>query len=226
MAGRVEHRRGVGRCRVVDLQLVVARQRIGYRDVEVPGISLLAVGRAVGEGERRVSFGRGELLRLPDAAFESAAAAVQVVLSVVDREPVLPAVEREPALADPVSVAAHDRTAVVVRGGDIVSDLLEPPYDVPEHSVGRRNPKGDDPGTVVGDLYRHPVVVAQRIEAGLPAVDLGAERFVVEQFDSVAARSVCAGTEQNRSGQEKENSSHDWVCVVCYGCIICRSGRV
>ena len=164
VARRVQHGRGVGRRPVVDAQRVVGRQRIGHRDRKRSRISLLAVRREVAHLDGLFSGFVHERPRIPHLVREPAAAAVQMIRPVVDRQAVLAAVELEARAADPVSVASHDRAAEPIARSQVVVDRLVSPHHVAMHAVRTGSPKRHDAGSVIGDLDEHSPLVAQRVQ--------------------------------------------------------------
>ena len=99
----------------------------------VPGIS----GVAVGTRQRQSDAGRGVVLeRLggPHGAVEPVRSAVQMIRSVVRREMIRRAVEREPRVGDAIRVSAHDR-AEVPRVAHVVGERVVAEHDVVELAV-------------------------------------------------------------------------------------------
>lgn len=183
--GHVDRRRLVGRRLVVDAPDVVLGERVRDLRLDLPGESLVAVGRDVGEYNADIgSF--HERRRLPHIRVPAARAAVQVAANaargVVERRQLdPPAVQLEDAVGDAVAVAADDAApvgiAAVPAGGRVEADdhVLKPAA-----AVGRE--EADDLAAVVGDLHHHSARSAQGVYLRLFPILRGSEAGRLERW--------------------------------------------
>ena len=165
----VHDRRLVGGRAHVDLELVGVRQRVDDRRVDIARVALLAIGRAVGEGDARAGVGHLRLA-LPHHLVETLRAAVEVVRAVVGRERVLLAVDREAALGDAVRAAAGG-AAEVLGARHIVRGARAAEPHIVELAAGVGRLERHDDRAVVADLGLHAARVAERPEVDGLAVD-------------------------------------------------------
>jgi len=165
----VHGRRAVRGRVVVEDQLVAVGQRVGNGGLQRPGVALLAVRARVREDEPdRVRV--LERRNAPDHLVEAAYAAVQVIGTVIRRQRVGPAVQREPAPGDPVAVTTDDG-AEVRRPPLVVRQGVESEDDVVESPVPVRHLERHDDAAVREDARLHPVGVLEGVQAhGLPAI--------------------------------------------------------
>ena len=134
---------------ISDPQCVRIRQGVDHTHFQISGEAFLAVLAEVGKFQRLAVFGRNNFSG-PDGLVEALDAAVQTVFTVVLRERVGFAVERELGVPDAVSVAAHERaekTLVIhVAVGVVVTE-----NHVRQLAVAIRHLEGDDRSAIVGD---------------------------------------------------------------------------
>ena len=134
----VDQRSAVGGGVVIENQLVSVRERVGDRGPHSARVALLAVGAGIPKHETdRVRT--LERCRVPDHLVEALETAVEVIGTVVLRQRVGLAVQRESASGDAVAISADDGAEVrrrpqVVRQGVVAQD------DVVEAAVAIRDP--------------------------------------------------------------------------------------
>ena len=104
--GQIDDGIFVGRRRIIDLQLIVIRQRVRDLDRQIPGIAFLPVLAQIVQLQR-CSAGGGNVFRLPNHFVKAPHATVQVVLSVVFRKRVGGSIQRELAMRDPIGITAN-----------------------------------------------------------------------------------------------------------------------
>ena len=160
MAGQVDQRVPVRRRAVVDTELIVVGQGESDGDEEVARVALLAVPAQIAEFER---LGIG-VIDLPDHLVEPTQPAVKMVRAVVLGEFVFHAVQREPALCDPVPVSADQRSEVGVVAAQVLLQAVEAEDDIaaPAGTVGRV--ERDDGPAVGHDGGFNAVGIRQGIE--------------------------------------------------------------
>ena len=147
---------------VGDEQLVLVIPRVRHGDVQMTGVTFLAIDAAIAE------FGDGGAALDPRAGTpelrgESLSAAMDMIASLVGGDAHLLALQREPRTVDPIGVAADDR-----RGGQ--PPLVGVHRVATEDDVGRlagpiRHPDRRDCGPVLRDTHRGTRSVLQRVQA-------------------------------------------------------------
>ena len=126
------------------------------------GVAFLAVGAAVGEGDAGKSRPL-DRLGPPHDLVESADAAVQVIGAVVRGQPVLDAVQAEPALGDAVGVAADGR-AEAGMAPEVVRERLQREGDVGHPAAAVGDLDRGDRGPVGHDLHPQAAGIDQRVQ--------------------------------------------------------------
>src|SRR5712664_4126089 len=113
-------------------------------------MALLAVLADVSQLQR-VTLRTGNLLRAPQHAVESANTAMQVILAVVQREPILLASQCKAATRDAIGVAANNAAEVRVVVS-IAIETIVAEHHVVELSRSIRNLQRSDNAAVVCDF--------------------------------------------------------------------------
>ena len=101
MVGDVDDRLLVGRHFIFHEELIGIVQAVGDGDIQIPGISLLSVGRTI----RETHMLAVDLGTFPHPAVKTRWPAMQTVLAVIDVECVFFAIQRERAFRDAVAIA-------------------------------------------------------------------------------------------------------------------------
>src|SRR5437867_6641481 len=89
---------------------------------------------------------------------------MQMVLAIVLREPVLAAVQREPALRDPVAVTADDRAKVGPVVLQIALQVVETEHNIRQLAVAIRRLERNQYAAIVRDPGLNPMDIRQRVE--------------------------------------------------------------
>ncbi len=151
MVGQVENGRRGGGCGVLDLELIVVRERVGEIHPELARVALITV-RA---HQRKPQGGPIDgicSLDGPDLAVEPLLAAMLGVGRSVPLELVPLAAHTESSLRDPVGVAPDRRTEVfapvqILQGGIVTKhDVAEMPERVAHHQLAERRSEREDCG--------------------------------------------------------------------------------
>src|SRR5438876_5439525 len=127
----------------------------------MPRIPFLAILADVIERKRRAALG---LPGPPDHFVKALDPAMQMVLAIVPREPVLAAVQREPALRDPIAVTADDRAEVGRVVLQIALRVVETEHDIRQLAIAIRRFEGNKYAAVVRDPCLNSMGVRQRVK--------------------------------------------------------------
>lgn len=128
----VDDRTAVGRGLVCDDEAVVVGQLVGHRNLQVPGVSLIAVGREAGQYDLL----RRHLDDIPHNHVEALGTAVQAVGAVVQRQRILLPVERKSPCGDTIAVTADGGAEEPLSGLiDVSAEIVVPQHDVREIAV-------------------------------------------------------------------------------------------
>ena len=120
-----------------DDEAVVVGQLVGHRNLQVPGVSLIAVGREAGQYDLL----RRHLDDIPHNHVEALGTAVQAVGAVVLGQRILLPVERKAPCGDTVAVTADGGAEEPLSGLiDISSEVVVPQHDVREIAVAVGHP--------------------------------------------------------------------------------------
>src|SRR5262249_4916707 len=138
----VDGRGLVGRCRVVENELIPCRERVGHARVHSAWIALLTIGARICE-RHAASIVLLERLSLPDDAIEALYTAVQVIRTVVDGDLERRPVNRESSSGDAIAIAADDRSEISPLS-QIVVETVEPQHDVVDAAAAIRRADGHD----------------------------------------------------------------------------------
>ena len=152
----VDDRTAVGRSLVCDDEAVVVGQLVGHRNLQVPGVSLIAVGREAGQYDLL----RRHLDDIPHNHVEALGTAVQAVGAVVQRQRILLPVERKSPCGDTIAVTADGGAEEPLSGLiDVSAEIVVPQHDVREIAVAVGHPQFDDAAAEIGHrclLYTSP----------------------------------------------------------------------
>ena len=133
----VDDRTAVGRGLVCDDEAVVVGQLVGHRNLQVPGVSLIAVGREAGQYDLL----RRHLDDIPHNHVEALGTAVQAVGAVVQGQRILLPVERKAPCGDTVAVTADGGAEEPLSGLiDVSAEVVVPQHDVREIAVAVGHP--------------------------------------------------------------------------------------
>ena len=148
---------------VSDDQAVIRCQRVAHRDVGVSRVSLIAIGteqRKADDGSESALL----CLGLPETVVIQIRRAVQIVRSVVSRQPVLSPVQRKLRPCNSVGVAA-DRCSEVGRILQVRLHTVISQNHIDEFSVSVRHVHRHPCAAQIGKRGRHAIIIIQRIES-------------------------------------------------------------
>ena len=160
---KVCNRIAVGNHMVSDDQAVIRCQRVAHRDVGVSRVSLITVGteqRKADDGSESALL----CLGLPETVVIQIRPAVQIVRSVVSRQPVLFPVQRKLRPRNAVGVAA-DRCSEVGRILQVRLHTVISQNHIDEFSVSVRHVHRHPCAAQIGKRGRHAIIIRQRIES-------------------------------------------------------------
>ena len=171
VVGQVQHRRSVGRSRIVDPELIIHGHGINHFRSQRTRKILFSVRRNIDQFERLFAGIVGKGAGVPHFFTETDDPPVQRIRAVVDSQRILFAVEREFPVGDPVRITPGDGSGKRIFRYEIIGQFRVPQHDVLESAVFGRNPYVHDNPAVIGDLRCHSVGILQRIERHRLTVD-------------------------------------------------------
>ena len=179
MTGKVYYRLFVRGGHVVDNQLVIICKTIYYGGLYFAREALFAIGTYIFEYQRLVVH----LAGVPYLGVEAFLAAVQTVGAVVDGQLVLLAMQLEPAFADAVAVAAHQRREVGLGALYYVLDVVVALYHVGVVAVAVGHHDGYDSTAIVGDSHFITLLIFKDVQIRFFAIDCGLKVFSLQTAD-------------------------------------------
>ena len=165
----------VGDGRVVDAQIVVVVEHISDGDREIARIAHVAVRREQSQFDAD-GVGRFDLRGGPHPLVKTLRAAMQAVGTVIDRQMVRLAVERELALGDAIAVAADQGSEIGV-GVEVAVEIVEAERNVVDLAVLVGNLDRLDRAAIGDDVHLHAVAVLQAIHLHRLAIRHRSERL-------------------------------------------------
>ena len=102
---------------------------------------------------------------------EALGTTMQLIRTVIDRQPVHLAVEGECSPGDAVAYPTDDRAVKRLRTGDVFLKRVEPGDHIPERAIAIGHQNAHRPRTITRDGHLHTVGVLQDKQIGLLPVD-------------------------------------------------------
>ena len=177
--GEVAQRRRIGSGAVTDLELIVMRQRVAHRHIEVAREAVFTIGKNRMHLDDAV-VGRSHI---PNALVGTNETTMKRVLTVVLGQLIGNTIQCERTIGDAVGATSDHGTkitfAVVVQ---ILVDMVVTQDDVLKAVASVGHPKGYHTATIIGHLHRQKTIV-QGIKRHLLALHFRVEVFGRNQFD-------------------------------------------
>src|SRR6267154_2831081 len=170
----------VRRRRIINLQLVLIRQRINHRHRQVPWISLFAILAHVFHLDCCLAALR-DILRLPHPPVETLDPAMQAVVSVVLRQRVFSPINAEFPVRNSVSVPANQNSQVIlvqfVSGQVVVTQrhVGHLPGLVRRHNRNHRRAE-------IRNAHLHSILIFQRVKVRGFSICRSAKHFLFHRF--------------------------------------------